>query len=110
MSELLVSAGLNPDAAGKADGDKAAAEGSGDKPAEGGKASGASGDRNLEQILQKKNDTITELHGSIQAMKEKTRRVTEFYLKKMAAYGVPPDELGFKPAALPTVKPGAQAG
>ena len=91
VSELLVSAGLDPS---KKDGDDK-------KEGEGGKADAAKQQAasTLEDIIRSKNDVISVLHGELRRVKELQLSLVSQYERKMALYALPADELGFKPIA-----------
>ncbi|CAD7937643.1 unnamed protein product [Amoebophrya sp. A25] len=52
----------------------------------------------MEELVRHKNDTIAELHTELQRIREAHTKMTEAYESKLAAYGVPVEELGFIPA------------
>jgi len=54
----------------------------------------------LDQVIQYKNDIISELHEEVQKIKDSHKQMVRTYESKMAEYGIPPEELGFTPAIM----------
>ena len=63
---------------------------------DGGTAGGIS--QKLDQVIQYKNDIITELHEEMSKIKDAHTQMVGTYEAKMSEYGIPKDELGFIPA------------
>lgn len=54
----------------------------------------------LDEIIEYKNDVITELHEDVQRIKDAHSQMIKTYESKLAVYGFPIEELGFKPVVL----------
>jgi len=54
----------------------------------------------LDEIIEYKNDVITELHEDVQRIKDAHVQMIKTYESKLAVYGFPVEELGFKPVIL----------
>merc|ERR1719236_427134 len=54
----------------------------------------------LDQVIQYKNDIISQLHEEVQKIKDSHKQMVRTYESKMAEYGIPPEELGFSPAIM----------
>merc|ERR1719236_339142 len=54
----------------------------------------------LDQVIQYKNDIISQLHEEVQKIKDAHKQMVRTYESKMAEYGIPPEELGFSPAIM----------
>merc|ERR1712093_734920 len=54
----------------------------------------------LDQVIQYKNDIITELHEEVQKIKDAHRQMIKTFECKLAEYGIPAEELGFTPALM----------
>jgi len=54
----------------------------------------------LDQVIQYKNDIISQLHEEVQKIKDAHKQMVRTYESKMAEYGIPPEELGFTPAIM----------
>merc|ERR1711959_177520 len=54
----------------------------------------------LDQVIQYKNDIITELHEEVQKIKDAHRQMLRTFECKLAEYGIPTEELGFTPALM----------
>jgi len=54
----------------------------------------------LDQVIQYKNDIITELHEEVQKIKDAHRQMIKTFECKLAEYGIPTEELGFQPALM----------
>jgi len=52
----------------------------------------------LDQVIQYKNDIISQLHEEVSKIKDSHKQMVRTYESKMAEYGIPPEELGFTPA------------
>eukprot|EP00397_Hematodinium_sp_SG-2012_P024604 GEMP01025633.1.p1 GENE.GEMP01025633.1~~GEMP01025633.1.p1 ORF type:complete len:478 (+),score=113.13 GEMP01025633.1:44-1435(+) len=65
---------------------------------EGGGSAGVS--QKLDEIIQYKNDVITELHEEVQRIKEAHTLMVNTYTSKLTVYGIPSEELGFKHVML----------
>merc|ERR1712224_1049296 len=53
----------------------------------------------LDEINQYKNDIVAQLQEEVQRIKDSHRTMVKTYESKLAEYGIPPEELGFTPAA-----------
>merc|ERR1712007_94440 len=60
-------------------------------------ASGIS--QKLDQVIAYKDDIVAQLQEEVQRIKESHRTMVSTYESKLAEYGIPPEELGFTPAA-----------
>lgn len=54
----------------------------------------------LDQVIQYKNDIITELHEEVQKIKDAHRQMIRTFECKLAEYGIPVEELGYQPALM----------
>jgi len=61
---------------------------------------GAGISQKLDEIIEYKNDVITELHEDVQRIKSAHNQMIKTYESKLAVYGFPIEELGFTPVTL----------
>jgi len=66
----------------------------------GGEGDQAGISQKLDEIIEYKNDVITELHEEVQRIKEAHGQMVKTYESKLALHGVPREELGFQPVLL----------
>jgi len=53
----------------------------------------------LDQVIAYKNDIVAQLEEEVQRIKDSHSTMVKTYESKLAEYGIPPEELGFTPAA-----------
>mmetsp|Transcript_101352 Transcript_101352/g.295221 ORF Transcript_101352/g.295221 Transcript_101352/m.295221 type:complete len:193 (+) Transcript_101352:62-640(+) len=53
----------------------------------------------LDQVIAYKNDIVSQLEEEVQRIKDSHSTMVKTYESKLSEYGIPPEELGFTPAA-----------
>jgi len=61
------------------------------------KATSAGISQKLDQVIAYKNDIVAQLQEEVARIKESHRTMVKTYESKLAEYGIPPEELGFRP-------------